>query len=150
MRIKAYIAGPMSNLPQFNFPAFYEAAAALRRQGFEIVSPAELDDKDDQGAALKSADGDMRGVEKTWGDFLARDVKLIADGGIQGIVFLPNWFKSRGARLEATVGLLQKNFQFFDYVQGCAVPLSALAVAWELYAANVHEILPAAQLKEAA
>ncbi len=114
---KIYLAGPMSGLPQFNFPAFFAAAKELRARGFEVVSPAEIDNEEDQGAALNSPDGDMRTIEskKTWGDFLARDVKLLADTGIEGIVFLPNWAASKGAKLEAFVGLLHKNFKFFLY-----------------------------------
>jgi hypothetical protein len=112
--MRVYIAGPMSNLPQFNFPAFYAAAAELRTQGFEVVSPAELDDAEDKGAALLSKDGDPKSASRTWGDFLARDVKLLADTGIEGIVFLPGWHKSKGAKLEAFVGLLQ-GFKFWEY-----------------------------------
>lgn len=99
--MKVYIAGPMTGLPQNNFPAFDEAARWLREQGYTVVSPAELDDPVDRDLALKDLP-----ATKTWGDFLARDVKLIADTGIDGIVLLPDWFKSRGARLEATVGML--------------------------------------------
>lgn len=113
--MKAYLAGPMSGIPQFNFPQFCQAAADLRERGWDIVSPAELDDAEDKGAALLSATGDMRDAKKSWGDFLARDVKLIADGGIEAIVFLPNWIQSRGARLEATVGLLQPGFTFWQW-----------------------------------
>jgi hypothetical protein len=112
--MRVYIAGPMSNLPQFNFPAFYAAAAELRTQGFEVVSPAELDDAEDKGAALLSKDGDPKSASRTWGDFLSRDVKLLADTGIEGIVFLPGWHKSKGAKLEAFVGLLQ-GFKFWEY-----------------------------------
>jgi Domain of unknown function (DUF4406) len=99
--MKVYIAGPMTGLPQNNFPAFDEAARRLREQGYEVVSPAELDDPADRDLALKDLP-----ATKTWGDFLARDVKLIADTGIGAIVLLPGWDKSRGARLEATVGML--------------------------------------------
>lgn len=130
--MRVYLAGPMSGIPQFNFPAFYAAAQRLRGNGWDVVSPAEMDDAEDSGAALKSPDGDMRGAAKTWGDFLARDVKLIADGGIEGIVFLPGWWKSRGARLEATVGLLQGEgfaFYFFHDNSGSPAPLSRRAVA---------------------
>jgi hypothetical protein len=99
--MKIYIAGPMTGLPQNNFPAFDAAAAMMRAEGHEIVSPAELDDPSDRDLAMRDLP-----ATKSWGDFLARDVKLIADSGIEGILLLPDWFKSRGARLEATVGLL--------------------------------------------
>lgn len=118
-----YIAGPMSNLPQFNFPLFEAVAVALRADGWTVVSPHECDSEETRTAAWASPDGkytDTVGNE-TWGDCLARDVKMLADGiyiadkrgvtgdkptAIDGIAFLPNWEKSRGARLEAFVGLL--------------------------------------------
>lgn len=102
-----YTAGPMTGHPQFNFPAFDALAASLRAAGYNVISPAELDDPEDRAAALASPDGYMHGghhMNKTWGDFLARDVKLIADGNIDGIVILPGWQTSRGARLETFVG----------------------------------------------
>ncbi len=106
--MRLYIAGPMTGLPQFNYPAFINMAEDLRIFGHDVVSPAELDDPDDKAAALASPDGAMlsytEGTSKTWGDFLARDVKLLADDGIEGIVVLPGWTKSRGARLETYVG----------------------------------------------
>lgn len=135
--MRVYLAGPMSGYPQFNFPLFYAAAASLREQGFDVVSPAEMDAEvgiDKQ--AMASTDGDVAKLTHTWGDLLARDVKLIADGGIQGIVFLPDWNKSRGARLEASVGMLQKNFSFFDFSDGKAVPLPTNQVAWTLFLQN--------------
>lgn len=101
-----YLAGPMSGIPQFNFPAFIEAAAVLRDVGMKIISPAELDDPDTVAAAMASPDGKAAHTNgQTWGDFLARDVRLIANE-CGGIVLLPDWHLSRGARLEAYVGLL--------------------------------------------
>lgn len=129
---RIYIAGPMSGIPQFNFPAFHAAAAALRAIDFDVISPAETDPGDVQAAAMQSKDGkyDANGKvgHETWGDMLARDVKMLADGvfkvlpegtqgyllPIDGICFLPGWERSRGARLEAFVGTLTKK-RFFEY-----------------------------------
>ena len=128
----------MTGIPQFNFPAFDAAAEELRRLGHEVISPAELDDPEDREAALQSPDGSMLGghgkTKKTWGDFLARDVKLIADGGIEGIVVLPGWETSRGARLETFVGMLcgLTLYRFKQNGQVGFVPLelSAMGQGW--------------------
>lgn len=104
--MKVYLAGPMTGVPQFNFPAFDAAAHRLRGVGFDVVSPAELDDPDTRAAALASTDGAPgtgSSNGETWGDFLARDVKLIADQGIEAVVVLDGWERSRGARLETFV-----------------------------------------------
>ncbi|HXS14473.1 MAG TPA: DUF4406 domain-containing protein [Acidobacteriaceae bacterium] len=135
--MRVYLAGPMSNIPQFNFPLFYKVAAELRERGWDVVSPAELDDQEDKGAAMSSPDGDPNNRDhmggKTWADFLARDVKLIADK-VQGIVFLQDWWRSRGARLEAFVGLLQKNFSFFQYeTDGSVIRLERESVARKIF-----------------
>lgn len=119
--MKYYLAGPMTGIPQFNFPAFAAAANRLRQLGYDIVSPAELDDEKTKAAALASNDGAPGSGStngETWGDFLARDVKLIADN-VSGVVFLPGWEKSRGARLEAFVGLLcGHHFAIYDNDDG--------------------------------
>lgn len=118
MSKKYYLAGPMSGIPKFNFPAFFAAATRLREFGWDIISPAEMDDEADKGAALKSVDGSITDHTamsgKTWGDFLSRDVKIVADQ-VQGLVLLPGWEKSRGARLETFVGLLCGH-EFFVYI----------------------------------
>jgi Domain of unknown function (DUF4406) len=121
---KVYLAGPMTGLPQFNFPAFADAAFKLRAAGYDVVSPAETDTPEVQKLAMKSTDGklDSEGKigGKTWGDILADDVKLIADT-VSGIAFLDGWTRSRGAKLEATVGLLC-NHNFYQYADGNLVP----------------------------
>jgi hypothetical protein len=132
----------MTGFPQFNVPLFDTVASALREQGWTIVSPAELDSEEVRAVALASPDGKLSPegliAGETWGDMLARDVKLLADGvevptgemigvfegepvkirqPIDGIVLLPGWQNSRGARLEAFVGLLtgKAYFQWLVY-----------------------------------
>ena len=41
MKKTIYIAGPMSGIPYFNFPAFDTAKAFLILQGWDVVSPAD-------------------------------------------------------------------------------------------------------------
>jgi len=114
---KLYLAGPMQNRPKFNFPLFEEAAEVLRAKGFDILSPAELDREqgDTVAEALASDDGDITKLTSTWGDFLSRDVKIVADE-VGGIVFLPEWEESKGARLEAYVALACGHDEFWHYI----------------------------------
>ena len=100
-----YLSGPMSHLPAFNYPAFDAAAAALRAAGHSIISPAEFDSPDERARILMCEDGKQWPGAPSWGSYLSRDVRLVADE-CEGIVFLPGWDKSRGARLEAMVGVL--------------------------------------------
>ena len=105
--MKWYLAGPMSGIAQFNIPAFDEAVKRLREFGYDVTSPAELDSDEIREAALASKTGKPEDIVRieTWGSMLSRDVRLIADE-MDGVIFLPDWELSRGARLEAYVGLL--------------------------------------------
>lgn len=119
--MRLYLAGPMSGIEQFNFPAFYEAAATLRAAGHDIVSPAEMDADDGiDGEAMASEDGDATKLSLTWAQLLSRDVLILGDEtehAVDGIVFLPGWTASRGAKLEAFTALLSRKFYFFDYLK---------------------------------
>ena len=120
---KYYLAGPMSGIKQLNFPLFFSAAKDLRRAGYDIVSPAEMDDEQTVKDALAS-DGEYTG-RGSWGDFLSRDVKIIADT-VEGIIFLPDWHRSKGARLEAYVAIISgyTKFRYYDPDNGECRPLS--------------------------
>lgn len=138
--MKLYLAGPMTGIPQYNIPAFDEAAFILRalQLGYDVVSPAELDDPETRAAALASPDGAPGSGSangETWGDFLARDVKLLADGGIDGVVVLPGWEKSRGARLETFVASRMMGLPIYRYDVAWLphmdrVPMVELLDAW--------------------
>ena len=103
--MKVYIAGPMSGIPAFNIPAFDAAAWCLRQLDLEVVSPAELDGEWTRKRLSASKAGSLEDYPAghTWGDFLSRDVKLLADGDIEAVVVISGWQKSRGARLETFV-----------------------------------------------
>ena len=112
-----YIAGPMTGMPQCNIPLFAEVTRELRSRGLNIVNPVETDQPEFVKAALKSQDGNMnyllKQVNETWGEVLGRDVRLIIDD-INGIVLLPGWMNSKGARLEAFVGTVC-NHTFYEW-----------------------------------
>lgn len=123
--MKIYLAGPMSGIPQFNAPAFIYAAADLRGHGYDVVSPYEVDVEHGIGEAIReSTDGDVAQLTaktgETWGTLLARDVKIIADGGITDIVCLPGWEQSKGVKLEVFVGMLA-NLDIWQYERGTQI-----------------------------
>lgn len=99
----------MRGYEKFNFPAFEAAAKHLRELGHEVVSPHELDSPAIQSEALGSTDGVLKGPTiggETPGQILGRDVQIIIDK-IKTIVFLPGWRNSKGAKIEAFVGVTQ-------------------------------------------
>ncbi|MCJ1887384.1 DUF4406 domain-containing protein [Pseudomonas sp. LA21] len=78
---RIYLAGPMTGLPEFNYPAFHAEAARLRQLGYHVENPAEINPEG----------GD-------WAACMRRDIpQLIA---CDTIALLPGWDKSKGARLE--------------------------------------------------
>lgn len=79
---RVYIAGPMTGIPDFNFPAFNEAAEVLRKCGFLPVNPADH--------------GVVEGA--TWEDYLAYDLGRLGTCG--KLYLLPGWTSSRGAVIE--------------------------------------------------
>lgn len=91
-----YLAGPMSNLPAFNFPRFHAVSGKLRQQGYNIVSPAQLDSEIERSKAESSPDGSHDAV--LYRECLRRDLKLIINPNCVGIICLEDWFKSFGAR----------------------------------------------------
>lgn len=80
--LRWYVAGPMSGLPLLNFPAFNAAAARIRALGHEAVNPAEV-----------NPDPNM-----AWAEAMKRDIPELLK--CDGVVMLPGWQSSRGARIE--------------------------------------------------
>lgn len=107
--VTLYLAGPMTGIPQFNYPEFRRIAKELREAGYKVISPVEEDTEEYQEQAMLSKDGrhgeDGKFAGLTWADILAKDVKLVADK-VDGVVVMNGWGKSRGARLEVFVANL--------------------------------------------
>jgi len=76
-----YLSGPMTGLPDNNYPAFNAAAEQLRDRGFEVVNPAEAPTCD------------------TWVEYMRHDlVELIQHA--DALVYLDGWENSKGAGIE--------------------------------------------------
>lgn len=86
---KLYLAGPMSDLPEYNYPAFFDAADQLREVGYLVSNPAELHSLDEP--------------LPDYSTMLAGALKASLD--CDGVAVLPGWGDSRGARLEVYVAL---------------------------------------------
>lgn len=84
-----YIAGPMTGIPEFNYPAFQAVAAELRARGVDVKSPTEVSD-DEPPASYTD--------EKPYGYYLRRSLRMLLD--CDEIVMLPGWENSGGATLE--------------------------------------------------
>ncbi len=80
--MKLYVAGPMSGLPEYNYPAFHKAAADLRAAGYEVLNPAEND----------------RPLGDPWHAFMRDAIGLLIQ--CNGVALLDGWQDSRGARIE--------------------------------------------------
>lgn len=83
--MRVYLSGPMTGLPDLNFPAFAEAAARMRAAGLEVVNPAEL----------VSTPG------LPYGECMRIDIAALVT--CQALAQLPDWSQSRGAGVEFAV-----------------------------------------------
>lgn len=90
-----YLAGPMTGLPGFNFPAFDAAEALLASQGYTVKNPAQMDrDVGFDPTKMTATPAFLR-------DALRRDLSAICD--CDAVAMLPGWEKSGGARVEWTL-----------------------------------------------
>ena len=82
--MRLYIAGPMSNMPEHNIPAFEQAERDLRDEGHDVSNPAQ------HGAG-----------EGTWADYMRRDIADLLT--CDAVALLPGWERSKGATLEVHI-----------------------------------------------
>lgn len=87
-----YVAGPMTGIEDFNFPAFNAAAERLRANGYEPINPADNDDGDPEIAA---------NAGRPWEDYMRKDIADLIEA--DAIAVLPGWERSRGASLEVHI-----------------------------------------------
>lgn len=80
--MKIYIAGPMTGLPDLNFPAFNRAAELLRADGHTAINPVDINP--DPNAQ--------------WQACMFRDLEQLDT--CDAVLMLPGWENSSGAQIE--------------------------------------------------
>lgn len=80
--MRIYICGPMTGLPDNNYPAFHAMAAELRAAGYEVENPAENE---------PPACG-------TWAGWMRLGIAQLMK--CDSIFLLTDWHKSKGAKIE--------------------------------------------------
>ncbi|WJN61306.1 DUF4406 domain-containing protein [Pseudomonas sp. SO81] len=81
---RIYIAGPMTGLPEYNYPAFHAEAARLRALGYIVENPAE------------------NPKQPSWFMYMRQALRQMLT--CDAIALLPGWANSKGALLERYVG----------------------------------------------
>lgn len=84
-----YVAGPMTGLPDYNYPAFNQAAAELTDAGYDVLNP------------VTSEDDNTTGTTQTWQWYMRHALAMVIRA--DGVALLPGWETSRGATLEVHV-----------------------------------------------
>lgn len=107
--MKIYLAGPMRGIPEFNFPAFFAAAATLRADGHSVFNPAERDnERHGTNISAGNATGDEALAAQTHGfslrEALAADLDFICREA-DAIALLPGWEKSKGVAAERATAI---------------------------------------------
>lgn len=80
MKPRLYLAGKMTGIEDFNYPAFNAEAARLRAIGYHVENPAENPAQD------------------TWQAYMRQAVRQMMT--CDAVALLPGWHDSRGALIE--------------------------------------------------
>lgn len=125
-----FIIGPMRGYKYYNFPAFHDAEKRLRDEGWEVISPANLDKEDGLDVYELSEDHDWNRepAELSLGHCLQRNINGIISS--DAVYLLNGWMNS-------SMGLVEK--QLAEYLEreiiyepGAEPPSTALDEAQNL------------------
>ena len=110
--VKAYIAGPVTGLPDGNKHMFAAAAKWLRENTpWDVVSPLEMDSPEEFAATMTDHYGSV------YWQRMVHDFKTVIE--VDALVLLPEWQRSKGAKIEVFAALsLGKRFYGWDFDPG--------------------------------
>lgn len=89
--MKLYLTGPMTGLPNFNYPAFAEWKEKLEERGYEVNSP-HLCEPDPENYPPGS---------RSWSFYMKRCIEMLMQS--DAVAILPEWEQSKGAYLEVMI-----------------------------------------------
>lgn len=84
-----YIAGPMTGIKDFNYPAFDAAEAELRSRGITTLNPVGSEAKNDTGKP------------QTWDWYMRHAIRAVTFA--DAVCLLPGWETSKGVAVELTI-----------------------------------------------
>lgn len=87
--MRAYLSGPMTGLPNLNYPAFAEATRTLRRLGYEVYTPHEWEQRHNEGVF------NLRIAFADYCYFICREAEVV--------ITLDGWERSPGATAEVSL-----------------------------------------------
>lgn len=79
-----YIAGPMSGLPEYNYPAFRAAEKALRAKGYDVLNPVDIEQHNP-----------TPGTPQAWEWYMRHALRMVLDA--DALALLDGWERSKGA-----------------------------------------------------
>jgi hypothetical protein len=85
---KIYISGKISGMEEKAKQLFYNAEERLWIKGYDVVNPMNLNHNHD----------------KTWQSFMREDIRALCE--CDYIYLMPNWWRSKGARIELLIAFL--------------------------------------------
>jgi hypothetical protein len=118
--MRVYVCGPMRGLPEFNFPAFFEAEAKLKAMGHEVVNPARLDRDEGFDETFEYDEDSLRLLLP---GFIIRNVTELI--GCDAVCLLDGWERSGGVKFELAVaaymGLRVVGLEYGIVYRDCSV-----------------------------
>lgn len=114
--MRLYQAGPMTGIPDHNYPEFRRVTEFLRSLGHKVESPVELNEI---YGIVPNPDGSITAEELAL--CFKRNVESIF--WCEGIALMDGWSESSGARVEAQLGIkLNKKFLWANTGVECDAP----------------------------
>lgn len=96
---RIYLAGPMTGMPEWNFPAFHAATDRLRERGHIVCNPAERDADVGFDPTGMTGQEDLAELGFDLRQALHYDLSFITTAATR-VVVLDGWERSKGARAE--------------------------------------------------